>query len=315
MSGMLDVPQQMDKPQDYRDKVFVGKVVVTDDPRRFHRIKVEIPDMWDGYKQEELPWCIPAVLAGGCGPSEYSQDIPDTGNFVYVTFQNGDDHFPMYWGGVRDYRTMQTVLHQNYPHRVGRVFNSYVEVDTGTERKRKFDHKDPPAPVPVTGHHMFLDRSTNDVEYEHPTKTRIHIFPNGSVRLEVRDKRWPDGGDLVIDTDRDMRVNVGLATNPGRPGDMYVDVVEGKLAVHVKTTATIHVEGDVTLNADAKVTATVGGDLAVTVGGKTDVSSTGPIAINTPSTFTVNSDKFKIDASGNVTSPGTIRDGDHVDTA
>ncbi len=329
MSGMLDVAQQTDKPQDYREQVFIGKVVVNDDPRRYHRIKVEIPDMWDEYKQEELPWCMPDHLPGGCGPTEYSQNIPETGSFVYVTFQNGDNHFPVYHGGVRDYRTLEGVLHENYPHRIGWQVNSFTEVHSGSERKRKHESKDPPTPHDVRGHHSYLDRSTNDVEYEHPTKTRIHIYPNGSVYLEIRDKRWPDGGDFRHDTDRDYRLNVGLAKSPGRPGDMYVDVVEGKLEVHVKATANIYVEGNVTLRTDGNLSATVQGNTSVSTQGNTDITSQGNITVASQQILTlsgaqavvVSGPNFSVDAGGNMSvtgnigSPGTIADGDGVDTA
>lgn len=208
MSGMLDVAQQTDKPQDYRDQTFIGRVVVNDDPKRFHRVKCEIPDMWDEYKVEELPWCLPGALPGGCGATETTQNIPETGSLVYVTFQNGDNHFPVYHGGVRDYRNMPSVLDTNYPHRIGWRYNSFTEKHSGTERKRRHDSKGPPTPFPPQGHHYYLDRSTNEVEYRHPTGTRIKIYPNGNVDVDVRSIAY-GGGTIKIDAEVDIVMNAG----------------------------------------------------------------------------------------------------------
>lgn len=208
MSGMLDVTHQSDRPQDYKDQLFIGRVVVNDDPKRFHRIKVEIPDMWDSYKQEELPWCMPGQLAGGSGSTETSQNIPETGSFVYITFQNGDNHNPVYMGGVRDYQTVKGVLDTNYPHRVGWQYNSFTETHSGTERKRVHDSKGPPTPYPPTGHHFFVDRSTNELEYRHPTGTRINIASNGDVSMDVRSAAY-GGGTLRIDAETDVIITAG----------------------------------------------------------------------------------------------------------
>lgn len=218
MSGMLDVRQQNDKPQDYKEKVFIGKVVVNDDIKKFHRIKCEVPDLWDEYGQDELPWCVPASLPGGCGPTEYSQNIPETGSFVYITLQNGDNHFPMYWGGVRDYKTIEGVLHENYPHRIGWQVNSYTEEHAGTERERTHTGKTAPTPYDAKVHHFYLDRSTNDVEYKHPTGTLLHIYPNGNVDLFVKNHPAYGGGTVRVIADWNIELTAGndVLINAGR---------------------------------------------------------------------------------------------------
>lgn len=303
MSGMSDIRQQNDKPQDYKEKVFIGKVVVTDDIKKFHRIKCEVPDLWDEYGQDELPWCVPAFLPGGCGPTEYSQNIPETGSFVYITLQNGDNHFPMYWGGVRDYKTLEGVLHENYPHRIGWQVNSYKEVHAGDERPRVHVAKEPPEPHPIRGHHFYLDRKTNDLEYEHASKTRVHIDPGGSIYLEVRDKKWPDGGDLKIDTDRDMIFNVGLAKSAGRPGNWLVDVVEGFFSLHVAKYWDYKIDQDMIGLVKGSYTETILGSKGQSVNGSITNSAGGAHTLN-GATITLNAATVTINA--NTTNNGTL---------
>lgn len=339
MSGLLDVSQQTDKPQDYRDQIFIGKVVVNDDIKKFHRIKVEIPDMWDGYKQCELPWCIPANIGGGCGPTEYYQNIPETGSFVYVTFQNGDNHLPVYHGGVRDYQTLKGKLDENYPHRIGGQVNSFREVHGNTERKREHTSKEPPTPYDRRGHHWFLDRMTNEVEYEHATKTRVNIAPNGRVFVEVRERDLPDGGDFIMHTDRHFVLEVSAATNEGPPGHYYCNVHEDWWETWVEThirlesrTDRIDVrapkviriestESDIEVIAAGNVTVQAGQNVSVTAGNNVSVSAGNNVTVNAGGKADVNASEINLNAptinlngnvniSGNVACAGTIVDSD-----
>jgi hypothetical protein len=323
MSGMLDVTHQSDRPQDYKGQVFIGRVVVNDDIKKFHRIKVEIPDMWDEYTQDQLPWCIPDHLAGGSGPTETEQNIPETGSFVYVTFQNGDNHFPVYHGGVRDYQSVNGVLDTNYPHRIGWQRNSFKEVHDGDERKRMHAGKEAPEPYDRRGHHFFLDRMTNEVEYEHPTKTRINIAPNGSVFLEVRERGLPDGGDFITHTDRHYIIEVSNATSDGPPGHYYCDVLEDWWETHVETHVllesrtdrmdlrapkNIRIESngaDVEVISARNVMVTATGNIVATAGGNIDF---------TASRINLNAPEIKmggnVTVTGNISASGTIVDGD-----
>lgn len=323
MSGMLDVTHQSDRPQDYKDQVFIGKVVVNDDIKKFHRIKVEIPDMWDEYTQDQLPWCMPDHLAGGSGPTETEQNIPETGSFVYITFQNGDNHFPVYHGGVRDYQTVKGVLDTNYPHRIGWQRNSFKEVHDGDERKRKHSSKDAPEPYDRRGHHFFLDRLTNEVEYEHATKTRINIAPNGRIFLEVRERDLPDGGDFITHTDRHYIIEVSNATSAGPKGHYYCNVLEDWWETHVETHVllesrtdrmdlrapkNIRIEStgaDIEVIAAGNVIVKAGGNVTVQAGGNLDL--TAPVINLNAATTNISGN---VQVGGNLNAGGLITDSD-----
>lgn len=156
MSGMTDANHNLGKINDYKDRRFIGVVMDNNDPTKNHLIKVKIPDVLD-YPTEILPWCSPHSNGGGCGSEEYAQDIPLKGSKVYVTFQNGDPHHPEYSGGVRDHTTKKGVLHDNYPHRVGK--------DLGG------------------GNSYYIDRNTNTVNFNHKSGTTITINDDGSVTI------------------------------------------------------------------------------------------------------------------------------------
>lgn len=330
MAGMLDATNNSDKPQDYKEQVFIGRVVVNDDIKMFHRIKVEIPDIWDEYTQDQLPWCVPHHLPGGSGPTETSQNIPETGSFVYITFQNGNNHNPVYWGGVRDFRTVQGVLAKNYPHRVGWQLNSFTEEHAEDERHRIHVVKGDPVPYPRYIHHFFVDRMTNEVEYKHATETKINIADNGRVFFEVRARDLPDGGDFITHTDRHYEIEVSNAKFEGDPGHYLCKVLEDWWLTQAKTwvklesidetidllcpknitiestqrDVVVKAAGNVRVIAGGNVVVEAEGDITATAGG--NISATAPnISLNGAISLNGN-----VAVSGNMTVGGTVVDGD-----
>lgn len=206
MTGFLDVGQQLDAGNKTKGTKFIGKVVVNDDPEKLHRIKCEVPQLWDKYKQEELPWISPVGLIPGIGTEVY-QWIPETGTYVNIELQSGDSHNPVYTGGAVTSKKRGTELDTNYPHRIGWYANSFKEQHSGDQRERKNTGK---TAVNPAGHHFYLDRSDNNVEYRHPTGTTIHIDPNGRVWIEgVEDIRAHAKQDIILKADRDIRMTAG----------------------------------------------------------------------------------------------------------
>jgi hypothetical protein len=187
MSGMTSFAQQHEKPADYKGKKFIGRVVANDDTDaggRFQRIKVIVPDLLDD-DVENLPWAIPAVIHGGSGAEETRQNIPLIGSLVYIMFQEGDTHFPMYEGACIDNNTDLKVLAENYPNRVG------------WHRK---------------GHHWFIDYSNNDFEYMHPSGFTMHIDADGNLKTDSPG-RWDANFSNIHFTAADVTFDANFIVN------------------------------------------------------------------------------------------------------
>lgn len=77
------------------------------DPQHLGRVKVRVPQLHgipngenasEVIANEDLPWAFP-VTPVGAGADHGSMIVPETGDYVFVTFENGDRHSPIYFGG------------------------------------------------------------------------------------------------------------------------------------------------------------------------------------------------------------------------
>lgn len=147
------------KPSDqFKGVTFIGKVVDNTDPSHMERVKVRIPQIFDGVEDADLPWCIPMLgrVQGGTGTVHWF-GVPVIGALLYIEFQMGDPHFPVYKGGVVSAASKAVLADTNYPHRWGWV-----------------DEK---------GNHYYSDTSTGDIELRHFSGTTVHISPAGAVNV------------------------------------------------------------------------------------------------------------------------------------
>lgn len=228
---MLDANTHLDKPQDYEHREFIGEVVVIDDVGQYQRIKAKIPDLWDEYSIEELPWCTPATVSEA-GPTSLSIDIPEIGSYVLIKFQKGDTHYPIYSSGAHTNKSLKgSVLSINYPDRIGRVVNACKHTHSGIERERTAGEKQPAMHDLTAPHSWFIDRSSNEAEYKNPTLTRIGINSEGSVDLEARGGAI-GGGFLSMSTDKDCLLTVGEYSG----GSFIMDVATDTLIDTVQDT-------------------------------------------------------------------------------
>lgn len=84
-----------------------GRVESNLDPQHLGRVKVRIPQLHGipsddsnatFIANDDLPWAFPSSGAG-TGADHGSMIVPETGDYVFVTFENGDRHSPIYFGG------------------------------------------------------------------------------------------------------------------------------------------------------------------------------------------------------------------------
>jgi len=72
-------------------KTYIGPVVDNNDPKKSGRVKIRVMDIFDGMKDEDLPWASPWKDLNG---NQFN--IPDTGKVVTVVFENGNKNNPEY---------------------------------------------------------------------------------------------------------------------------------------------------------------------------------------------------------------------------
>lgn len=106
-------------PVDYTGHSFIGTVVANNDPDKNERVKVTIPGVYEG-AVADLPWVAPKVARlFGSTTSAAVFGVPVLGSQVFVEFQHGDPHYPLYVGCPTLKKQSIPESEVNYPNRYG----------------------------------------------------------------------------------------------------------------------------------------------------------------------------------------------------
>lgn len=146
---------------DIRGRLFIGTVVVNNDPNQLERIKVTIPKLFETSDPGQLPWVGrrdggPIATAAGHGSFGL---VPRIGDKVWVEFQDGNPLFGLYWHAPILNGLRVPEANVNYPNRYG--------------------WKDP------AGNLFMVDTTSgqNTITIQHAAGTTIRINNDGSIDL------------------------------------------------------------------------------------------------------------------------------------
>ena len=81
---------------DYHDNDWIGVVINTKDPTFSGRAQVKVFGLFDGIKDEHMPWAVPINSTIFAGNGAGSLSVPKVGQFVRIQFNNGDVYAPEY---------------------------------------------------------------------------------------------------------------------------------------------------------------------------------------------------------------------------
>lgn len=224
-----------------------GEVVRNTDPKEAGRIKVNVFGVYDGLPTDVLPWATYADPNMG-GISEVgSVIVPEEGAHVWVFFEGGDHHFPVYWAGA-------------------------PAIKDGTpdlpEESRREESQYPMNKVTKTKSGILVERDDT------PDKVRFRIY-------------HPSGNDYLIDNDgnetrdiiKNQTTNIGgdnVSTTEGtKTENVTKSVTENYDDTHTSTVGGAYTKNaaEVTINSDGIVEIVAGGDVNVTATG--NVNATG----------------------------------------
>lgn len=192
-------------------RIWIGRVVDNNDPKRLGRIKVEIPQLMEGLS--DYPWVSPInpPALGGKSDSSYFA-VPEVGSYVLITFPFEDIYHPMYIGSPQIISTHQTLFDTSYPERYG------------------FTDK--------TGNYWYVDKATGDVMFNHKSGTQIRIDNSGNVTINVvqnesitinANKTETISGNLSIIVNGNTDINVTGKTTIISDGTVDIDGGSGNL--------------------------------------------------------------------------------------
>ena len=103
MPNLNNLKADQDNGKDPILGIYRARVESNLDPLHLGRIKPRIPQLHGisgatALSNEALPWAFPITLTG-TGYNHGSCIVPETGDYVFVMFENGDRNSPVYLGG------------------------------------------------------------------------------------------------------------------------------------------------------------------------------------------------------------------------
>lgn len=118
---MLNNLQQTEGGTADPSHIFIGTVVANDDPLQLERIKVSIPNLYASTDPALLPWVgklDTGPIRSGPGFGSFGL-VPRVGSLVYVQLQDGDAHYPVYFGSPQSTSFRLAEANVNYPNSYG----------------------------------------------------------------------------------------------------------------------------------------------------------------------------------------------------
>lgn len=241
-------------------KPHIGLVVDNNDPEQLYRVKIRIPLVHDGIKDEDLKWAIPednmhgrGLKGGGLGRSVSLLGIPKKGHYVSVYFRHsGDPNLPSYSHRVPvTGKTVPEEFETNYPNRYGQVYPS--------------------------GFMWIHDETTGETVMCMPGDNHLTVFGDlnqtviGNHQIHVA-KSKSAVPSYLTDTFSSIFGNLGMNQKKRVPFKGLGDSSSGNLHLEV--------EGDFTAKVGGKVEWQVASNWKTQVGGNYDLTASGRVTVN-----------------------------------
>jgi len=228
--------------QNVKDVIYVGTVVNGNDPQKMGRVTVRVPHIFDNVADGDLPWAIPDRMAGPAGNVGGSAScmIPLAGSKVYVFFQLGNIHSPIYSTDILNTQFFaSTVFGAEYPNAWGFSDGS---------------------------NYLKINRATGDILIQNAVNSLINIAPDGTITVtSVKDLNVNVTGTTTVNS---PTVIVNATDTTVNSDNVTVNA----------TTSTVNATS-VTVTASASATVTVGAS-SISVTPATIAVNSGLITLN-----------------------------------
>lgn len=197
MSGLTEPSSLTSNRNDLDGVLFRGRVEVADDPKRLGRVRVSVPAILEADNVEQLPWAIPLTMGQGAAVGDITLDVPAVGTAVYVMFQQGNLHYPIYYGAAHIEDLLPTLLTTNYPSRVGRRF--------------------------ADGTYLMYDRSNGFTELHHKSGTLVRVTGSGNLTASVAgDTELTATGNTSIEASGSVSITAGSELTINTSSDISI---------------------------------------------------------------------------------------------
>lgn len=263
---MQNIHRNFEKQGLNADIEYEAIVVDNNDPDKLGRIRARIEHINEGIKDEHLPWAIAYFghVDGAKGGDVRERSgvffVPKKGTKVFIRFQDGNPHYPIWRGYVVDDKTRLKETNKHYPDRALVRFSNGSMVLIDTKSNELFIHS----------------RGDMNLVVQGDLHTNVH----GNVQEKCAMSKGK-AIDPYILGDKEMPIS---EFDISQTKNMTFEGLEDHTPTGNKH---IYVENDYTIKVDGDYTTEVKGNYKLKVKGKFLTEVVGTTDFKTDSTFTV----------------------------
>lgn len=208
--------------QNVKDVIYVGTVVNGNDPQKMGRVTVRVPHIFDNVSDGDLPWAIPDRMTGPAGNVGGSAScmVPRSGSKVYVFFQLGNIHSPIYSTDILNTQFFaSTVFGSEYPDAWGfSDGENFIKVNRATGDILIQNKVASSINIATDG--TVSVTSVKDLNVNVPAGTTTVNSPTVVVNADTTTVNSPV---VAVNADTSVTVTVGTSTATMTPGSVMLD--------------------------------------------------------------------------------------------
>ena len=193
--------KEMDNDFNLSKTFWIGEVVDNKDPKKIGRIKVNIPELFDGIPKEDLYW-IHQIMPISTGENKKSVGtfiVPGIGTKVMVIFPFNNPYVGFYFGQL---------LYEDY---------QFDDIKSDYPETYGFQNK--------IGDKWYINMKQETVDFYHHSGTKLHIEKNGTVDIDVvKDVNINIKGNANINVNGNADIKVDGNTTTKIGGNWKVDI-------------------------------------------------------------------------------------------
>lgn len=217
-----------------KDSDWLGEVVDIEDPKMIGRVRVKVFGKFDDLETNMIPWARPAnnvTSASKSGGGFYSS--PKLGSIVNVNFDNGNLYAPEYTfiQKISD-ELKKEIADDNYPNAQSLLYDTEIE----------------------GGLKIFYTKERGLMIKLSTCMVNLATDKTITITNKAGDTYEADGNSIVIDPDGNLKVDMDKDMIVNIAGNTEVNI-EGDTEVNIKGNTEVNIDGDTDVNikGDTKV--------------------------------------------------------------
>lgn len=179
-------------------RILPGIVVDVDDPQRLQRVRVRIPNIHQGLKDDELPWVGSLVntFSAAAASTLGAVQVPQKGARVWTMYLDDSGYHGVYLGAVPRRNTRVTELvgkpNDTDPFTGANAGKPVTPADQSDQPEYAKDYPHVVGSIDQSGNLLAVNTKRDTIEYTHVSGTSFQVDGKGNVQIAINNYNNPN---------------------------------------------------------------------------------------------------------------------------